>query len=172
VSPAGSPRAALSLTVALLIGVTIGAAVALLVTARSTDASRRRVVARAAAPHAPKVALAIEVACATGLCQELRLGTSDDATALLKSLSGRTCDEIVWTPDGSRVAFVVDGLEMELYDTATSKLAGTVRLLTAEAGATRLARGITFSENGRAVTFDDCPRGKSGCRAAFVGVPQ
>jgi hypothetical protein len=172
VPPAGSPSAALRLTVALLIGVAVGAAVALLITARTTDASRRRVVVRAAAPHAPKVALAVEVACSSGLCQELRLGTSDADATILNSLPGRTCDEIAWTPDGSRVAFVVDGLEMEIYDSATSRLVGTVRLLTAEAGLTRLARGVTFSENGRAVTFDDCPRGKSGCRAAFVGVPQ
>jgi hypothetical protein len=47
-----------------------------------------------------------------------------------------------------------------------------VRLLTAEAAQTRLARGITFSENGRAATFDDCPRSHSGCRAGVVGVPQ
>jgi hypothetical protein len=41
-----------------------------------------------------------------------------------------------------------------------------------EAAETRLARGITFSENGRAATFDDCPRAHSGCRAGVVGVPQ
>jgi hypothetical protein len=31
---------------------------------------------------------------------------------------------------------------------------------------------VTFSENGKAVTFDDCPRNRSGCRAGVVGVPQ
>jgi hypothetical protein len=61
---------------------------------------------------------------------------------------------------------------MSIYEAHSARLAGTVRLLTAEAMETRLARGITFSENGRAATFDDCPRTHSGCRAGVVGVPQ
>ena len=70
------------------------------------------------------------------------------------------------------MAFVLDGSEMAIYDAQTAKLAGTVRLLTSEATVTRVARGVTFSENGRAATFDDCPRTHSGCRAGVVGVPQ
>ena len=67
---------------------------------------------------------------------------------------------------------MIDGSEMAVYDVQTAKLAGTVRLLTSEAALTRIARGVTFSENGRAATFDDCPRTQSGCRAGVVGVPQ
>jgi Tol biopolymer transport system component len=78
----------------------------------------------------------------------------------------------VWTPDGKRVAFVIDGREMLLYDAQARKLAGTVRLLSSEAAQSRIARGVTFSENGRAVTFDDCPRAHSGCRAGVLGIPQ
>ena len=36
--------------------------------------------------------------------------------------------------------------------------------------ASRVARGVTFSANGAAVTFDDCPRGHSGCKPAMVAV--
>ena len=90
----------------------------------------------------------------------------------MTTLSNRSCSEIAWTPDGRRVAFVIDGSEMSIHDAQSGRHAGTVRLLTAEALETRLARGITFSENGRAATFDDCPRTHSGCRAGVVGVPQ
>jgi hypothetical protein len=160
-SSTAAPRTTLRLIAALLLG-----------TARTTDASRRRVTARALSPDQSRVAVARNVPCAEGTCQELRLGASDDVSAPVTVLRNRVCSEIVWTPDGTRVAFVIDGTEMSLYDAQTSRLAGTVRLLTAEAAHTRLARGITFSENGRAATFDDCPRAHSGCRAGVVGVPQ
>jgi Tol biopolymer transport system component len=160
------------LIAALLLGIALGAAAALLVTARVTDASRRRVTARSYSPDKSRIAVALEAPCADGLCQELRLGASQDASTVLSSFSNRSCGEIAWTPDGKRVAFLIDGSEIAIYDAQSSRLAGTVRLLTSEATLTRVARGITFSENGRAATFDDCPRAHSGCRAGVVGVPQ
>jgi hypothetical protein len=29
---------------------------------------------------------------------------------------------------------------------------------------------VTFSQNGAAVTFDDCPRGHSGCKSGLAAV--
>ena len=171
-SSAATPRSTGRLIAALLLGIALGASGALLVTARTTDVSRRRVAARALSPDKSRAAVAIEVRCPEGTCQELRLGASEDSSNTVTVLSNRSCSEIVWTPDGTRVAFVIDGSEMSIYLAESAKLAGTVRLLTAEALQTRMARGITFSENGRAATFDDCPRTHSGCRAGFVGVPQ
>lgn len=171
-SPTAQPRTTLRLIAALLLGVALGAAGALLVTARTTDATRRRETARALSPDKTRVAVAREVPCPEGTCQELRLGASDDASTIVAVLTNRSCSEIAWTQDGTRVAFVLDATEMSIYDAQTSRLAGTVRLLATEAALTRLARGITFSENGRAATFDDCPRAHSGCRAGVVGVPQ
>jgi uncharacterized low-complexity protein len=171
-SPAAAPRSTGKLIATLLLGIALGASGALLVTARTTDASRRRVTARAVSPDKSRTAVAVEVRCPEGTCQELRLGASEDSASTATVLSNRSCSEIVWTPDGNRVAFLIDGSEMSIYDAQTAKLAGTVRLLTAEALETRMARGITFSENGRAATFDDCPRTHSGCRAGFVGVPK
>jgi hypothetical protein len=172
VSPT-APRSTLTLIAALLLGIALGAGVALLVTARATDASRRRVAARSISPDKSRVALAREVSCAGGTCQELQVGPSEDAAETVAVLDdNRACAEIVWTPDGSRVAFLIDGSEMSIYDAQSRKLAGTVRLLTSEAAQSRFARGITFSDNGRAATFDDCPKGRSGCRAGVVGVPQ
>jgi hypothetical protein len=167
-SPTAAPRS----TGRLIAALPLGAAGALLVTARTTDASRSRVVARALSPDKSRAAVAIEVRCTEGTCQELRLGASEDSSNTVTVLSNRSCSEIVWTPDGTRVAFVIDGAELSIYDAQSARLAGTVRLMTAEALQSRLARGITFSENGRAATFDDCPRTHSGCRAGVVGVPQ
>ena len=167
-----APRATLRLIAALLLGIALGAAGALLVTARTTDASRRRVAVRALSPDKSRVAVVVDVPCPVGTCQELRLGASEEASRMVAVLNHPSCSEIAWTPDGSRVAFLIDGSEMPIYDAQTTKLAGTVRLLTTEAAQTRLARGVTFSENGRAATFDDCPRSHSGCRAGVVGVPQ
>jgi hypothetical protein len=154
------------------LGIAAGAAIALLVTAGATDARRRRNTITVPSPDKSRVAVVQEAPCATGICEELRLGASEAASTTIASLGSRSCTEIVWTSDGKRVAFLIDGSEMSIYDAATGKLAGTVRLLTSEAAQTRLARGITFSDNGRAATFDDCPRAHSGCRAGVVGVPQ
>jgi hypothetical protein len=172
VSSANPSRTTLRLIAALVLGVALGAAGALLITAGTTDASRRRETARRLSPDRSRVALARESRCGDGICLELALGASENATTVIGAPGSRTCNEIAWTPDGSRVAFIIDGSEMTIYDAQTLKLAGMVRLLTAEAAQTRLARGVTFSENGRAATFDDCPRTHSGCRAGVVGVPQ
>jgi hypothetical protein len=164
-----TPRAAL--IGALVLGIALGAAIAL-VTEGQRSASLRRVVARAASPSKALVALVHEQPCASGFCQSLALGASDATAGVLESLSGASADEVMWTPDSTRVGFVVDGRELWVYDAQGRKLAGRVGLLTQDSAQTRRARGVTFSENGRAVTFDDCPRAHSGCRAGVVGVPQ
>jgi len=51
----------------------------------------------------------------------------------------------------------------------TARLFGKVNLF-GDASGDRVARGITFSDNGAAVTFDDCPREHAGCRAGMVGI--
>ncbi len=160
-----------SLIVALLAGVALGAG-GLAVAQRQGEPPPFRVL-RALSPDRSRIAIAASRACAAQpACVDLRLGPSEQAATPLQSLAGRSAEEIVWTADGSRVGFVVDAKEVILFDAASGKHAGTVRLLSEDAAQTRLARGITFSENGRAMTFDDCPRARAGCRAAFVGVPQ
>jgi hypothetical protein len=81
------------------------------------------------------------------------------------------CTEIVWTRDAARVGFVINGQELRLYDTATNAPAGLVDLVPRDADpSTRIARGLTFSDNGAALTFDDCPRDRSGCRPGIVAI--
>jgi hypothetical protein len=171
VSPARRQTSRTALIGTLVLGMALGAAV-VLVTEGQRSTSRRRVVARATSPSKALVALVTEQPCANGFCQSLTLGSSATTATTLESLSGESADEVVWTPDSTRVGFLVDGRELWLYDTQGRKLAGRVGLLTQEVAQTHRARGVTFSENGRAVTFDDCPRAHSGCRAGVVGVPQ
>ncbi len=85
------------------------------------------------------------------------------------------CDEIAWTPDGNRVGLRDQRLGVvDLRRAVRASSPGTVSLLTGEAAQTRLARGITFSENGRAATLRRLParriqavaRAWSACRSS------
>jgi hypothetical protein len=132
------------------------------------------VVAAASGGNA-RVAFAKGHSCETGPCQSLWIGTSRDSATRLETLApGKdTCDEIAWTPDGKRVAFLINGYQLRVYNGETLAPAGVVTLVEPEGSPSqRIARGVTFSENGKAVTFDDCPRRHSGCRAGLMGVPQ
>ena len=81
------------------------------------------------------------------------------------------CEAIAWSADGYRMGFLVNGYELRVFDAEPRKQVAQVKL--AEPGgtpSTRIARGITFSPNGAAVTFDDCPRFTSGCKSGLVGI--
>ena len=81
------------------------------------------------------------------------------------------CDEIAWARDGYRVGFVINGYQLRIFDAETpDSRSGQVNLIEPDGTPpTRIARGVTFSENGAAVTFDDCPRGRSGCKSGPGG---
>jgi hypothetical protein len=83
------------------------------------------------------------------------------------------CEEIVWTPDGGRVGFLINGYQLRIFDAHTGARIGAVNLIEPDkAPSSRVARGVTFSTNGAAVTFDDCPREHSGCRSALIAIPR
>ena len=174
--PSSSParRPAGALIAALVVGMVIGAAAMFLFAGRFTSSTPFHRAARGASPDGARVAIALERQCDQLVCGELRVGpaTNEASATAIDTYRDSSCDEIVWTPDGKRVGFLMTGQQLVLYDAQTLKHLGNVRLLTQEAASTRRARGVTFSENGRAVTFDDCPRGRSGCRAGVVGIPQ
>lgn len=118
-----------------------------------------------------RVAFSRDRLCEKGPCETLYVGSSVEAASALEGLAdGReTCDEIAWTKDGRRVAFLINGRQLRIYDAESRKPAGKVNIFGDGADA-RVARGITFSDNGAAVTFDDCPRDHAGCRAGMVGI--
>jgi hypothetical protein len=127
------------------------------------------VLVRQMAPDGRAAAEVRLTPCESGWCHTLWLG-APDAPALLRTLSVERCDEIAWTPDGARAGFLIDGAQLQLYDARTHGPAGQIDLVEAGDSPGRIARGVTFSENGAAVTFDDCPRDRSGCRPGLVAI--
>ena len=125
------------------------------------------------APTANRTAAVKLTRCEAGWCESLWAGATPDTVTLVATLpqSGERCTEIVWTRDALRVGFVINGQQLRLYDTATNAPAGLVDLVPRDAEpSTRIARGLTFSDNGAALTFDDCPRDRSGCRPGIVAI--
>ncbi len=110
--------------------------------------------------------------CGDEWCESLWLGPSDSEVSQLTMLpKGQHCEEVSWTPDGRRVAFLIDGYQLRIYESEKRAPAGQVNLVDPDGPpTTRIARGVTFSQNGAAITFDDCPRARSGCRPGLVAI--
>lgn len=133
----------------------------------------RRTVMATPSPARDAVAYVFEARCAGGLCQSLWIGPDMRRAKMAEMLTGAAeqAGEIAWTPDGSRVAFLVNGYQLRVFDGRSGASLGAMSLLEPDGvPSSRIARGVTFSANGAAVTFDDCPRVHSGCRPAFVAV--
>jgi hypothetical protein len=128
----------------------------------------------AASPlNARGIALVRKQPCANGWCETLWLGqTRADATRVADLLSGsEQCDEIAWAADGFRVGFVINGYQLRIFDGVAHKPINQVNLIEPDGTpSSRIVRGVTFSQNGASVTFDDCPRGHSGCKSGLVAV--
>ncbi len=169
--PSSRSTFALKLVTVAAVGLAAGAA---LVGLRGFKAPTWAVMS-APAPGGGRVAFVRGSACDDCYCETLWVGSSRDSATQVSALGAgaERCDEIAWSPDGARVAFLIDGYQLRMYDAATGTPAGQFSLVTADSHPTsRIARGVTFSDTGPAMTFDDCPRGKSGCRAGLVAVPQ
>lgn len=115
----------------------------------------------------------MESACAQGTCQTLWLGAAQASAKQVEELpqDSEYCDDIAWTPDGGRVAFLVNGYQLRVFDVHAGTNLGAVNLIDPNGyPSSRIARGVTFSNNGAAVTFDDCPRDHSGCKPGMVAI--
>jgi hypothetical protein len=128
----------------------------------------------AASPsNAQKIALVKKQPCARGWCETLWLGnTRSDVVKVAELVPGSEhCDEIAWAADGYRVGFVINGYQLRIFDGMARKPINQVNLIEPDATPTsHIARGVTFSQNGAAVTFDECPRGRSGCKSGLMAV--
>ena len=133
----------------------------------------RRIVTAARSPSGDAVAFVLEGRCAAGLCQTLRIGPTASSARVVETLVGpdEQAGEIAWTADGGRVAFLVNGYQLRVFDAHTGRNIGAMSILDPDGfPPSRIARGVTFSTNGASVTFDACPRDHSGCKAGMVAL--
>lgn len=129
---------------------------------------------KAAGPsHAEAIALVKKQPCSTGWCETLWLGKSRTDVVKVAELrpGAEHCDEIAWASDGYRVGFVINGYQLRIFDGVARKPINQVNLIDPDGTpSSHLVRGVTFSQNGAAVTFDECPRIGSGCRSGLAAV--
>ena len=151
-------------------GTLAGGACGYTVALRQNDPAREAMTSTS--PDGRRVAFVREAACGQGRCQTLWLGPSTDEASEVASLGGRErCEAIVWSHDGYRMGFLVNGYELRVFDSDPRRLVAQLNLVEPDGiPSSRIARGITFSTNGAAVTFDDCPRFTSGCKSGLRGV--
>jgi hypothetical protein len=126
-------------------------------------------------PARDAIAFALDTPCLDGPCVSLWVGPTERSAKKVQTLGrdSEWCEEIVWTPDGGRVGFLINGYQLRIFDAHTGARIGAVNLIEPDkAPSSRVARGVTFSTNGAAVTFDDCPREHSGCRSALIAIPR
>jgi hypothetical protein len=125
-----------------------------------------------APPNGRRIAFVREAPCGDGRCQTLWLGTTRDDATEVAVLGGRDrVEAIAWSADGYRMGFLVNGYELRVFDSDPRKQVAQVNLVEPDGvPSSRIARGITFSPNGAAVTFDDCPRSTSGCKSGLAGI--
>lgn len=133
----------------------------------------RRAVTVVPSPAGDAVAFVLEGRCAAGRCQSMWIGPDTKRASLVQTLSGpgEQAGEIAWTPDGGRVAFVINGYQLRLFDARTRTGLGAVAIIDPDGfPSSRIARGVTFSNNGKAITYDDCPRVHSGCKPGVLAI--
>jgi hypothetical protein len=166
-----SARAFIFAAIAAAVGAAAaGGAVGYTVAMQRSDSARD--VMSSSPPAGGRVAFVREAPCGEGRCQTLWLGTTRDDATQVGSLGGRErCDAIAWSADGYRMGFLVNGYELRVFDSEPKTLVAQINLVEPDGTpSSRIARGVTFAPNGRAVTFDDCPRWTSGCRSGLAGV--
>jgi hypothetical protein len=125
------------------------------------------------APDGSHIAAVRLAPCGTAWCEGLWLGADPASATLVTTLqpAREHAGEIAWSKDSRRVGFLINGHQLRIFDAQTKAPAGQLDLLPADATpTTRIARGVTFSDNGAAITFDDCPRDTSGCRPGLVAM--
>ena len=135
----------------------------------------RRAVNVVPSPAKNAVAYILEGRCAQGRCQSLWIGRDTKNAKMVQALAGPTeeAGEIAWTPDGKRVAFIINGYQLRLFDAASGSPLGAVVIIDPDGfPSSRIARGVTFSTNGAAITYDDCPRSQSGCKPGILAIKQ
>jgi hypothetical protein len=129
------------------------------------------VVAHVQAPNGPSHVRVVRKFSLGSLDQRVQIGHGSARTEV-KRLDDETgaAGEIAWAPDGSIAGVLLNGSKLMVIDAQQDRLLYELPLLEKQDGS-RLARGIGFSANAMAITFDDCPRTGAGCRPRFMALP-
>lgn len=130
-------------------------------------------VIRANAPGGSDAHLRVERRFSLGRLDERLMIASGGKEIELRRLDEATgrADEIVWARDGSIAGVLVNGEKLVVIDAAARHVLYELRLVE-KADGSRAARGVGFSANAMAITFDDCPRAGAGCRPRFMALPR
>src|SRR5688572_3032722 len=99
----------------------------------------------------------------------LAAGGEEIEIARLNEQTG-AADAILWAPDGSLAGVLVNGSNFVVIDVKAKRAIYELPVLEKMDGS-REARGLGFSANALAITFDDCPRSGAGCRPRFLALP-
>ena len=159
------------LKAACLLAVALAAVVAAYLAGKRAGAVQE--LMSAAPAEARGIAFVRKQPCGPGWCEALWLGTTREDAVQVATLAPGTerCEEIAWARDGYRVGFVVNGYQLRIFDAENRNELKQVNLIEPDGTpSSRFVRGVTFSQNGAAVTFDDCPRGRSGCKSGLAAV--
>ena len=74
------------------------------------------------------------------------------------------CNEIVWSPDSSRVGFLIRGARLDVYDARKGDRLESITLVEPDGyPGSREARAVRFLEDGSGVRFRECVRGGNRC---------
>ena len=155
---------------AAVVGAAAGAGCGYTVGLRRADPATE--IMSAEPPNGGRIAFVREAPCGDGRCQRLWLGTTTEDATEVATLGGRDrVEAIAWSHDGYRIGFLVNGYELRVFNAEPRQLIAQLNLVEPDGlPSSRIARGVTFSPNGAAVTFDDCPRWTSGCKSGLAGV--
>jgi hypothetical protein len=148
------------LPIAAVIGFAAGRATAplgLVADAAAPDGQSRVRIERAFSLGAPKHRVVLHT---HGADTEVKVLEEDGATA----------EEPLWSPNGELAGVLLNRSKLAVIDPAARRILYELPLLEKMDG-TRMARGLSFSTNAMAVTFDDCPRTGAGCRPRFLALP-
>lgn len=128
------------------------------------------IVAEAWSPDA-RSALVVERRFAFGPADRRLVLRTPQGNVELRALAADVeVPEMIWSPDGSLTGAVLGGVSLAVVDPSASRLLYELPLVEPADGS-RVARGVGFSANALAITFDDCPGRGAGCRPRFMALP-
>lgn len=102
--------------------------------------------------------------------ERLVFASGDQETELRAIDADARAGEIAWAPDGSLAGVILGGMTLAVIDPDGPRVLYELPLVEQRDGS-RVARGVGFSANALAITFDDCPRRGAGCRPRFMALP-